>query len=147
MDSMTIETSKKNIYRIGDSTGGNRFQISLPNTVDCKLLALQGGFGGHMHNIGVILERCPEWNWDNHKTFPKTFRDTVKTILLISVCDKNGNPYHPEVNFWLLPREILFLIFKILSRSYQKREYTLKLEGETKVYNNYYGIPKLNASK
>jgi len=137
MDSLTIITNKKK-YTNGVSPGGNRFTINLPD--DCKLLALQGGVGGHIHNIGVILAGY-DWSYNTHRYYPNQFRDVVKTILLMSLCDNSGRPHHPETPFWRLPKEILFHIFYILAMQFScKDKVTLQVEGYYEVAKTSRGL-------
>ena len=56
-----------------------------------------------------------KWNSKIHIWFPQSFKNTVETILLLSLFNLTTNqPQHPNCYFYELPRDIKFEIFKLI---------------------------------
>ncbi len=59
-----------------------------------------------------------EWNPNTHKYFGNTTRESIKMILFMSLINQNtGNPYHPKSLFYLLPKDIIFIVCQFIASS------------------------------
>lgn len=56
-----------------------------------------------------------DWTPETHFQFPNYFRNIVRTMLILSLKDHDGNPLFPEYPLYKLPREILFQILRFAS--------------------------------
>jgi len=124
MDSSRIITNKRE-YRIGFSDQGEYWKIEIPK--GCRVLSICGGFGGHIHNLGLTFVQL-SWNPQNHRYFSSNFKKMVKTIMMISFVDRMAK--YPQTSFGKLPRDILYLLFKMQAKD------------ETSHLVNYHGIKR-----
>lgn len=57
-----------------------------------------------------------EWNFFNYKLFPKSIKEQIKTILLLSLFNQTTRePLHPQSYLFKLPRDIKYEIFKFIA--------------------------------
>ena len=54
------------------------------------------------------------WSPATHYSYPASIKRAIKTVLLLSLRDPVSlAPRHPNANFWLLPRELLFYVIEL----------------------------------
>jgi len=57
----------------------------------------------------------PEWNPSSHHSFPSSRRNEIK-IMMISLRNPiTKEPNHPESFFFIIPKDILFIIAKYIA--------------------------------
>jgi ankyrin repeat protein len=52
------------------------------------------------------------WAPSIHSLFPLKFRQVVKTVLMLGARRQDGTPYYPQIYFYKLPKDVLFLILQ-----------------------------------
>src|SRR5438309_1326805 len=63
-----------------------------------------------VHSINFI----DMWHYSQHKYYCQKFKDTIKTLLILSLKNNKYIPKYPQALFWMLPIEIMFIIFSYL---------------------------------
>jgi hypothetical protein len=49
-----------------------------------------------------------------HNLYSRTERECISTILKLHLVDAESQPYHPQAWFWMLPKELLWLLFQFV---------------------------------
>jgi len=55
------------------------------------------------------------WTRERHHFFPGSTRALIKTILILSLKNEKGNPRYPQALFYLLPQDILYVLFEFIA--------------------------------
>jgi bifunctional enzyme CysN/CysC len=56
----------------------------------------------------------PPWSPETHCVYPPLFRYAVKAVLMAAAVSGDGTPRHPQAEIWMLPNDVLLLIFALL---------------------------------
>jgi len=66
-----------------------------------------------------LLKESP-WSVQTHAMYPLHIRKIVKCLLMLSLRDEEGQPRHPQVLLYILPKDVLFfLLQKVVQVSFQ----------------------------
>jgi len=91
------------------------------NTVLFEHLGINGVvlWNGHITSGSVdnkvTVWQMKKWSPINHHLFPPLVKDQILTLLKISLISQTSlHPFHPEILFYKLPRDILYQIFEYL---------------------------------
>eukprot|EP01090_Pellita_catalonica_P012702 TRINITY_DN2833_c0_g1_i1.p1 TRINITY_DN2833_c0_g1~~TRINITY_DN2833_c0_g1_i1.p1 ORF type:complete len:367 (+),score=50.55 TRINITY_DN2833_c0_g1_i1:97-1101(+) len=63
-----------------------------------------------------IKRRFVIWSPETHNLFPPEFRAIVVAVMILASHNNNGSPNYPFGLFWMLPKEIIFLVFVELGK-------------------------------
>jgi len=75
---------------------------------------LVGDNNGHIQifKSHIILE----WNPSSHHQFPSSTRNEIKIMMMISLRNPiTKEPNHPESFFFIIPKDILFIIARFIA--------------------------------
>jgi len=106
----------KFIYKFG-SEGNQDGQFSFPTsiTMNPQHHILVGDGNGHIQIFKSHISPL-EWNPSLHHQFPSSIRNEIKIMMMISLRNPiTKEPNHPESFFYLIPKDILFIIARFIA--------------------------------
>jgi len=101
-----------------DCESYNIFYITIPE-INCDEYHLKQNIFPIFKNW---LHEKIKWNKLSHTLFPNPFKNTIKTLLIMNLKDKNNNPIYKNSLWWMIPKDVLYIIFNLIF----KKEYNIK---------------------